>query len=230
MKRFFLVVLIVLGSASLCFSSDYLPKCKEGTVKSFKIIKKNAFGSEDSSVSAKALAPRKIAGKKVYPWVFDSGTVQYTHENKIGACEFATQSPSDAEPKISENPRYFFKYPIKPGTTWQHEMKTFLLEKKIDVNCKITIESIEDTVTLPAGTFVNCLKIKYYGKRIIKKNNPYIENVFVPNEGFWVSIDAYSWYAPKIGWIKSIIKQDTDHSLVGPSAEMIYMLTEYKEP
>lgn len=230
MRRIFLVFLIVLGSASLCFSADYLPKHKEGIVKVFKIINKNIYGSESNSNSAKALAPRKIAGKKVNPWVWQNGFIGYELRDKIGTCGFAKQSPSDVEPQIDDDPFYNLKYPLKPGTNWQHKGKTYLLQKKIDVTCKRTIESTDDNVTVPAGTFKNCLRVKSYGKRVLQKKNPYIQSVFVPKEGFWVTIESYSWYAQKIGWIKSIIKHDSNHSHVGPAAERIYLLTEYKKP
>lgn len=228
MKRGFLAILIVICFTSLSFASDYLYKHKEGTVKTFKIITKGPLVDNSGSNSAKALAPMMLAGKKVYPWVWKNGLVLYMHYDKIGVYTLAGQKPSDVEPQIVKNINYEIKYPIKVGTSWQKELTTYLLEKKIDVSCTRKIESLKDTVTVPAGTFKNCLRMKTWGKRVIKGNNPYISKYLMPTKGFWVSVEIHSWYAPKVGWIKSIIKHNTNHSHVGYPTERVMLLTGIK--
>jgi hypothetical protein len=223
MKRGILTVLILICFNGLCFSSDYLPKLKKGTIKTFKVINKKGSDSNSYSNSVKYLAERKLAGKNVYPWVWQNGYIQFGHIDKIGLCLFANQAPDDIEPQINKELYYFIKFPIKVGTTWQHKGKPYLLkfikETNLDLTCTNRIESLDDIVTVPAGTFENCLKIKRWGKRVIEEEKP-----------FWISVEMYEWYAPKVGWIKSITKHDTNHSLVGSSTERILLLTEFKVP
>jgi hypothetical protein len=113
-----------------------------------------------------------------------------------GIYKFATQSPKDVSPKILKTPNYIIKYPIKIGTSWEIEARSKLLNDAL-VMLKATIEAIDDVVTVPAGTFKNCLRIKTEG--VIRKEE--LGNEII------VNIEGYRWYAPGVGFIKDIRKE-----------------------
>lgn len=207
-KTRLLIIAVLIGSffpINLGLAADYLD-VPEGTIKTFKIDKYkiivnkksyDAFGSLDDrsySTSAKVLKTRMLSGKKVTPRVWGSGFIEYIHTDKIGQYVLAIQKSSDVEPKIYESKEYYIKFPIKVGTTWETEESTYLLKaKNIPIDCTNTIETLNDIVTVREGTFENCMRIKCKGEVIMKG-------------GYRTSIEGNHWYAPKIGWIKSIVR------------------------
>jgi hypothetical protein len=63
------------------------------------------------------------------------------------------------------------------------------------------MEKNDDTVTVPAGTFQNCLRLKGVCDAANKKDQK-------------VQAELYIWYAPDVGWIKTLRKeQSSDPSL-----------------
>lgn len=86
---------------------------------------------------------------------------------------YAEQKLDEVEPKVING--IMLKNPIKKGQSWD----SGVVSK--------SIESVDETVTVPAGTFNKCLKIK----TIRRKGNKII------GEGI-------SWYAIDVGHIKSI--------------------------
>jgi ribosomal protein L40E len=151
------------------------------------------------------LAPRKLEDKIVIPrkWDFlkdETNTITYFFafiaKDPQGIYIFATQSPKEVSPEILKTPKYIIKYPIKIGTSWEVEAQSKLLNDA-PVILKVTIEAIDDIVTVPAGTFKNCLRIK--GEGVIRKEE--LGNEII------VNIEVYEWYAPGVGFIKGIKKE-----------------------
>ncbi|MDX1519073.1 MAG: hypothetical protein R3318_03045, partial [Gammaproteobacteria bacterium] len=64
-----------------------------------------------------------------------------------------------------------------------------------------TIESMRDTVKVPAGTFRNCMRIRTEGKAFVDAGN-YVGNTVV-------GVDETSWYAPGVGLVKTVRKETT---------------------
>ena len=171
---------------------------------------------------------REIKGKKVTPMQIEQiqrGSV-YTRflfyvKDQNSIYEFASQKPEDVEPKIFHD--YIIKYPIKVGNSWQ-ETETSSLEPRISVPIKSTIESIDEVVTVPAGTFKECLKIKSIG---------FAEKVFGEEEQKWpppaknyvkIERELYIWLAPNVGLIKTIFKEKKASSLGTPTSEISHFL------
>ena len=115
-----------------------------------------------------------------------SGTTSYQFMGKDdgGIYRYAEHNSENAQPTIITPKEYDIKYPIAEGTTW--DITTKLGDRNLEVN--LTIESVTDVVTVPAGTFKDCVKIKQVGE---DKGN--------------ASVTAYEWYAPKVGVVKSLV-------------------------
>ena len=87
------------------------------------------------------------------------------------------------------------------GNIWQ-EIETSSFKPKISIPVKSTIESINEVVTVPAGTFKGCLKIKTIGFA-----EKVIGTEWLPEEKVRIDREWYKWFAPGIGLIKVIFKE-----------------------
>jgi hypothetical protein len=196
---FFMVLSLPYDGKSGLFGlsvNDYVP-LKEGREWKYSIVDKNG----DSIVGIKeksntALSPTKINGKDVIPVKnYDEDNKQYTlsfyYVDSLNAILVASQKANDAEPKLENI--IFIKGPIKEGSSWKSKEIFF------------TIVSINDSLTVPAGTFNQCLKIKWSSK--------YAEII--------------AWYAPDVGNIKGIIRQKVDERIT--NKEKIMQLVSFKK-
>jgi len=120
-------------------------------------------------------------------------------EDQSGVYEFAHQKPGQIEPKITHD--FIIKYPIKLGNSWQ-EIEISSFGQNIPIPINSTIESINEVITVPAGTFEGCLKIKAIGfaEEVVGEWLTEEEKVRIDRE--W-----YKWFAPGVGLIKWIFKE-----------------------
>ena len=138
------------------------------------------------------LAPREIQGKTVTPQKWEVvGGVKYNFvaSDDYGVYRYAEQKTATEEPKVISPKMYYLRNPVDRGTTWDMEIKT--VEEDLKVN--FTIESISETVQVPAGTYKDCVKVKQEGGGLVKKGGD-----------TKLSVSAYEWYAPGVGTVKSI--------------------------
>lgn len=128
------------------------------------------------------LAAKTLEGKKVVPRKYevkDEKNVEKTfmgffHKDNEGVMLWATQAEKDGQPNLLSTPFYYVKNPLEVGTVWGS-----------GEGPKGAIESISETVTVPAGTFKKCVKVKI----------TYPPNMAM-SEGFF-------WFAERIGIVKS---------------------------
>lgn len=119
--------------------------------------------------------------------------------------------------RIESNQHYVFKFPLEVGQSWNDKsysqvlIKTgppqktvFRINANIPVN--VTVESMNESVTVPAGTFNNCIKINLKGSGFHDAGN-YVGHTIV-------SIDEERWYAPGVGLVKSIRREKTTDLVV----------------
>ena len=179
--------------------------------------KEGLYPGLESKISGKQVCTifpqRELKGKRVTPMQMENihgGSVStrflFYIKDQNSIYEFASQKPEDVEPKIIHDD--IIKYPIKVGNSWQ-EMETSSLEPRISIPINTTIESIDEVVTVPAGTFKECLKIKSTGfaEKVFGE-----EQVWPPKENVKVEKERYDWFAPNVGHIKIILKEKKTYS------------------
>jgi hypothetical protein len=109
-------------------------------------------------------------------------------------------------PDIEELPRHVMPLPPKEGATWLVMTNLFLLTKPMDfpqemkygrpMPMTFEIESIDETVTVPAGTFNKCIVIS--GQRTLRMMTD-------PVEGMQdIPINQKEWYCPNAGMVKFV--------------------------
>jgi len=214
-------VLLLLEGIN-CFAEQYYP-LNEGRKWEYQTFQKDVGGSvtERFKWSRTALAPRILLDKKVVPLQYGSGALKFIIEDDVGVGLYAHQDITDKAPKFFQPTDYFLKYPLKIGMMRQVNGITRLLKKPILVDKTETIETVTDVVTVPAGTFENCIRIKSSGKTTISFEEPFRAVANVEVEGF-------DWYAPRIGWIKGILTEQTNNLQLGwPGQQMVHHLIKF---
>jgi len=177
--------------------------------------KGNAGGFEKSELASAAtdLAPRTVGGKTVVPRLYADGRVLYFARASDGVV-LVGKSESGEDPPEDITPRYVLKLPLGVGATWTSNgeteslHRTFLggygaINKPVAADGPIvfTVESVEDTVHVPAGTFHHCLRVHGVGSGKLDWGQPF--------GMLTVTMDVMQWYAPGIGLVKRVRKEGT---------------------
>ena len=170
--------------------------------------------SGDAKIVITNLPAKEIKGVSVTPRKWELGGVSKYHlmaMDSMGIYRYGEQKDDLAEPVLTQPKVYSLRDPVATGTTWDMPVK--LGEDELTVN--LTVESITDSVTVPAGTYKDCAKIKHVGAS--KK------------DGASLSLEAYEWYAPEVGLVKSIVtitKLDKDKKKT--AEHLTYQLESFK--
>lgn len=109
-------------------------------------------------------------GGKAWVRRSEDGVEWYLRADDSGVFRVATRTDLQAEPEADPSPRYVLKAPIAAGTSWQTPTAPYLLRRRADfppeirhshpsVNMVFTIESLEEKVQTPAGSFEPCVKV-----------------------------------------------------------------------
>jgi hypothetical protein len=157
------------------------------------------------------LAPREVNGVKLVPrqWELGGSTfIELMKKDDTGIYRYAEQKGENAPPSLVTPIEYHLKFPIALDNSWNMATKV----GNSTVNVSLTIESVSDEVTVPAGTFKDCLKIKQVGEN---------------DAG--TSVMGYEWYAPKVGVVKSMVTiKKTTKELTKSSEHRVYQLQSFK--
>ena len=210
MRRMILAAITVflLASPAVALSgaenktSDYF-STKEGQVREY-VNSKLAKGQTTSFKTTSTILPsRDIFGKTAIP-VLNLSEEKDLHDEMQRILYFFVQDEEgfymlgqqwrhDNEPMLLNdmgNPFYSLREPIEAGESWDVESKA----RKSSVK----IESVDENITVPAGTFEECLKVSYT-THVYRDNELYCKNV------------STTWYAPDIGEVKAINSFTTYH-------------------
>jgi hypothetical protein len=186
-RQSFLVALFLFLTplaATAADASDYYPLA-QGLTWQYE-VRVTEFGEtrDPQEVAITNLAPQTLNGEQVSPRLVQSvpRITFFVANHEDGICLLAAQPSNRREPEVLDTPDYFIKEPLEVGTTWMYKDVT------------MTIEAINESVTVPAGTFEGCLRIKRTGT---------MEGKFMGPWNTSVEMDGFEWYAPAAGLIKS---------------------------
>lgn len=188
---------------------DYYP-LEEGIEWKYQASVKSQMGSGSTIFRMKNFHQRELDDILVTPQKTDQGgssSFIFCSKDVEGVFEYAKQAENDIDPVIHDNPEYLIKYPIETGTTWADESETKMLIENIPITITSTVVSINEIVTVPAGTFEKCIKIRNSGTAT--KN---IGNLRGEAE---IKVECYEWFAPNIGLVKMILNESTSQLFMG---------------
>ena len=165
------------------------------------------------SAAITTMKSMEFRGKTVIPQKYEVAgefaSLSFVTEDKTGVYYFASQRPKDREPELTDPLQYVIRYPVGEGASWIQKSAEFDLinnNQKLPVALKAVIESTAEIVTVPSGSFANCLKIKMIGTAQGEGLQSHLR----------FDIEKTLWYAPGVGMVKSI--QREKRSSIDPSA------------
>lgn len=144
-----------------------------------------------------SMPTRELNGKQVVPLKIEvNGTTTFSFigYDDNGFYIAATQSAEDASPSIKATPEYFLRLPVTVGTAWDTATKTQLQSSPVQVTLHSVVEAVDETVTIPAGSFERCSRVVTSGAGIA-------------HDQASVTVNGADWYCPGVGWVKSILKE-----------------------
>jgi hypothetical protein len=121
-----------------------------------------------------------------------------------------------------------FNFPLVVGTQWQDFITTRLI-RSYDIRAEaviesvpvtVEIESISDTVRIPAGKYKNCIRIVSIGSKYIQK----AKYAYQPD--MTISVKNTRWYAAGTGLVKETQVESSD-ILQYPEGDFIKTLTKF---
>jgi len=214
-------LLLVLAFVSQTYAKDYLPLAP-GAIYTYQANRDDLVGDYSAYTQREeVLKPRLLNGREVIPVLLNKDSFTYFLKDSAGIARYAIQFVNDPEPTILEKLIYDLKYPLDPGNSWDTKTVTFLLFEEYGVDCTATIETLDDVVKVPGGTFQNCLRIRVFGERFLGESSE------PSSSGTKVSIDHYYWYAPDVGVVKRTYEQKMGNKDSQMSVKMTVELLEF---
>jgi hypothetical protein len=142
------------------------------------------------------LAARDLGGRKVTPQSVEVGgqfATIFRAEDKDGLRVVATQTSDDKEPQLKDG-QFDLRYPLLVGRTWDDTSETMFLKERVELDGDSKIEALDDTITVPAGTYRGCVRVRFTSRT-------YSE--LPARLGFGpVTIESVRWFAPNVGMVK----------------------------
>jgi hypothetical protein len=171
-------------------------------------------------LTVKNLAPRELAGKKVTPQQV-GGDLMFIVDDNTGIYDLAKQSPGDPAPELASAPYYqYVQKPVAVGTKWEDRSETTLFPKTVSVLRRCTIDMIDDVVTVPAGTFKNCVRVRCAGSALVPVESRGVAEV---------SVETYSWYAPGVGRVRWTTRETSNNARFGRGGEFSVDLASFSK-
>jgi hypothetical protein len=140
------------------------------------------------------------------------GSLNFFRMTDQGILFIAREKTIDLKTEYTEDSHYIFQFPLQVGTEWQDTtiskalIKTgppqkteFHIVARVPVTARI--DSMTDTVKVPAGTFKNCMRVNISGDAFTNAGN-YVGMTIV-------RINETNWYAPGVGLVKSLRNEST---------------------
>ncbi|MBC2715640.1 MAG: hypothetical protein HF978_10050 [Desulfobacteraceae bacterium] len=211
-----LLFIIIFHAGVSCKKSDsesesYYP-LKEGLNWTYQVSSGETIDDSDenailtiSNLEKKYLKLEKVTPQQItYKGKSD---LKFIIQNEEGIFEFGKQLYGMGMPEINDPKLFYLKTPVQIGGSWKEIHATQCLPEKMMVPVTVTIESMDETVTVPAGTYQNCLKL-------IKKGQ------FTKNLGEFlgvsnVAVEKAEWYVKGVGLIKSEILERSNQVMYG---------------
>jgi hypothetical protein len=167
------------------------------------------------------LAPRKVFGFTTVPQLNTGGDKSYTEfygDDGSGIRHVAIDESEGLQSRLSDH-SYVIKLPIAAGTSWREIDRTF---DGTVYDATTTIESVSDNVSVPAGTFSGCIRIKSTGFASSAKGSARAPGaaagLSLAAADEEVGIEDYYWLAPGVGPVKATHQENRGE---GPMAQSL---------
>ncbi len=159
------------------------------------------------------------------------GVEYWLRKDKVGISRIAKRTDVEEQAKLDTNARTVIKVPMAQGASWMVPSEPFIVLPKGDLGFKevkmpkvlmsVTVESMDESVTVPAGTFQHCAKVVGTGSLPL-----YVDAV----QGFQdVPVQNVEWYCKGVGLVKVERSEDISSPLWS-TGKIVMELTDFKLP
>lgn len=132
------------------------------------------------------------------------GIEYWLRQQKDSITRIAQRIDADDQARLDRNPRVVLKLPVAVGATWMVPTEPFVIAPKFEMGMGTTkmpkilmtynVEAVDETVTVPAGTFKQCARVTGNGNMTL-----YLDAV----QGFRdVPVVNREWYCKGVGLVK----------------------------
>lgn len=203
-SRLIIFILIWLCTSCADNNDSYFPLTK-GLKWQYDVALITRDGLSNQKYMFHNLGEKDFENKPVFLRESIDGTISY-YSNIDDEIRYLGNIDSHSlNAKFIENKKIILPKELAIGTSWLDATSTKLLQKtgppqktlfKIIANVPldVKIESLTETITVPAGTFENCLKVSMSGS-VYKDAGNYVGLTVV-------GVEQSNWYAPGIGLVK----------------------------
>jgi hypothetical protein len=147
------------------------------------------------------LETRDVLGRSAVPQrsqMFGQTLVRYLTNDDSGIVEFAQQVGDT--PVLRDPPNYVLKAPLEVGTSWSSTWQSSRDGAAVTFPTVKVITATNETITVPAGTFIGCLHVRITGKGDIR----------LTNGPATIEVVGDEWYAADVGYIKGTFRETVD--------------------
>lgn len=163
------------------------------------------------------LPAQELDGRSAFRRRSDSGVDYWLRADASGIYRVASKSDLDAAPRPDKEPRFVLKAPIAVGTSWRASTTAYLLMRREafpreirhshpEVPMNYTIESLGETVEVPAGRFERCVRVR--GSATLR--------LFADPVAGWrdLPLTTTEWYCPGVGLAKLVREEPARSSFL----------------
>lgn len=175
-------------------AADYFP-LKAGAAWTFRF---SASTGATGELTTTNLAPARLFGGKVVPQRNSGGARSYTEyfaEDHDGIRHVAIETANGLESRMNDH-SYVIKYPIRVGTAWRETERTL---DGTTYEATTTIESVTDKVSVPAGTFTGCVRVRSTGSASPVRG---VSTGAIRIASREIAVEDNYWLAPGVGPVK----------------------------
>ena len=221
MSKLVLLLVITLMLAA-CDRKDlsYFP-LSEGVEWRYRVIMKGPGASEQNRYYVRSEGERDYQGRDYHVHRSLTGTGTLFSVTERGVDKLGYLIRQGQAQVMLEDREFLIPYPVKEGYEWEDTTRTRLLIRKgapgesnilANVPAENVIESLSETIRVPAGTFKNCMKISTDGFAFHSGTQHKSRTL--------VEIKESRWYARGVGLVKSIRLETSTSDAFGTREEV----------
>ncbi len=200
-----ILALLLTGCSEKPQGNPYFP-LQKGLSWTYKVTTKYPDQILQDSITITNIGRQSFGKNSYFVRRTNTGIDYYLNHDEQGVYREGLRTVVETKPRLDREKRFVLKTPLEIGTEWREISRPVLLlrvypyreraGKSAQVPMTYRIESITATVTVPAGTFDNCIKVTANGSF-----NSHIDAVNGETE---IPLTTEEWYAPGVGLVKQI--------------------------
>jgi hypothetical protein len=208
-------------------AASYFP-LKPGMTWTFRFRGSTGATGELTTVNQ---APRQILGFTAVPQHNlggDKSYIEFYADDGKGIRHVAIDEGEGIQSRLNDH-SYVIKRPIGVGTSWHEIDRTF---DGTVYDATTRIESVDDKITVAAGTFSGCVRIKSTGFASSMKGTARApgraSGLRLVAAGGDVSVEDYYWLAPGVGPVKATHQESQGEGAMAQSIGFTMELQQLK--